>query len=93
MIGRFALVAAGAVVTRDVPDFALFAGVPARRIAWVGRAGEPLVEISARRWRCPRTGEYYEEQGDALVPAVSYQAQQLSYGWTYTGLHRKASNA
>ena len=69
VIGRWALVAAGAVVTRDVPDFALVAGVPARRIAWVGRAGEPLVEISAGRWRCPRTGEYYEEQGDALVPA------------------------
>ena len=71
VIGRWALVAAGAVVTRDVPDFALYAGVPARRIAWVGRAGEPLVRISAGRWRCPRTNEYYEEQSDALVPVVS----------------------
>jgi UDP-2-acetamido-3-amino-2,3-dideoxy-glucuronate N-acetyltransferase len=68
VIGRWALVAAGAVVTRDVPDFALFAGVPARRIGWVGRAGEPLVKVSARQWRCPRTGETYEEQGDDLVP-------------------------
>jgi UDP-2-acetamido-3-amino-2,3-dideoxy-glucuronate N-acetyltransferase len=41
-IGRWALVAAGAVVTKDVPDFALVAGTPARRIGWVGRAGEPL---------------------------------------------------
>ena len=70
VIGRWALVAAGAVVTRDVPDFALFAGVPARRIGWVGRAAEPLVEVDARRWRCPRTGELYEERGDALVPAA-----------------------
>jgi serine acetyltransferase len=70
VIGRWALVAAGAVVTRDVPDFALFAGVPARRIGWVGRAGEPLVEVDARRWRCPRTGELYEERADALVPAA-----------------------
>lgn len=74
VIGRWSLVAAGAVVTRDVPDFALFAGVPARRVAWVGKAGEPLVEVRAGRWRCPRTGEVYEEQGDTLVPAVGLRA-------------------
>lgn len=71
VIGRWSLVAAGAVVTRDVPDFALVAGVPAKRIAWVGRAGEPLVTVGGGRWQCPRTGEYYTEQGDALVPAVN----------------------
>ena len=38
-IGRWAMVAAGSVVVKDVPDFALVAGVPARRIRWVGRAG------------------------------------------------------
>ncbi len=38
-IGRWALVAAGSVVIKDVPDFALVAGVPARRIGWVGRGG------------------------------------------------------
>ncbi len=41
-IGRWALVAAGSVVIKDVPDFALVAGVPARRIRWVGQAGVPL---------------------------------------------------
>lgn len=69
VIGRWSLVAAGAVVTRDVPDFALVAGVPARRIGWVGRAGKPLVEVSSGHWRCPSTGESYEERGDALIPA------------------------
>jgi len=67
-IGRWALVAAGAVVTRDVLDFALVAGVPARQVGWVGRAGERLVAAGGSRWRCPRTGELYEERGGTLVP-------------------------
>jgi acetyltransferase-like isoleucine patch superfamily enzyme len=38
-IGRFAMVAAGATVTRDVADFQLVAGTPARHLGWVDRAG------------------------------------------------------
>ncbi|NHC43846.1 acyltransferase [Motilibacter aurantiacus] len=67
-IGRWALVAAGAVVTKDVPDFALVAGVPARRIRWVGKSGEPLEPAGEPgRWRCPKTGETYLEQDDTLT--------------------------
>ena len=61
-IGRWALVAAGAVVVQDVPDFALVAGVPARRIGWVGRAGLPAGEPRpTARWRCPAPAQRYTE--------------------------------
>jgi len=55
-IGEHAFVAAGAVVTRHVPAFALMAGVPARRIGWMSHAGERLradlvCSLSKRRYR------------------------------------------
>lgn len=62
-IGRWAMVAAGATVVKDVPDFALVVGVPARRIGWVGRAGVPLQE-SGDGWVCPQTGARYKQVSD-----------------------------
>lgn len=65
VIGRWSMVAAGAVVTKDVPDFALVVGVPARQIGWVGRSGRRLVAgDEAGTWRCPATDEVYREQSD-----------------------------
>ncbi|HEU5143728.1 MAG TPA: acyltransferase [Dermatophilaceae bacterium] len=68
-IGRWAMVAAGSVVTKDVADFALVAGVPARRIRWVGRAGVPLESEGGGTWVCPKTGERYTEKDDVLMEA------------------------
>lgn len=69
-IGRWALVAAGSVVTKDVPDFALVAGVPAKRIRWVGKAGAPLEPGSEPgTWVCPTTGDTYLENNDTLTEA------------------------
>ena len=69
-IGRWALVAAGSVVVKDVPDFALVAGVPARRLRWVGKAGVPLEPGSeAGSWVCPQTGEQFLEKDDILMEA------------------------
>jgi UDP-2-acetamido-3-amino-2,3-dideoxy-glucuronate N-acetyltransferase len=70
VIGCWAMVAAGAVVTRDVPDFALVAGMPARQIGWVGRAGERLLADEPECWRCPQTGELYRER-DGLLACVT----------------------
>lgn len=70
-IGRWSMVAAGSVVTRDVPDFALVAGVPARRIGWVGPGGERLQSVSEGRWRCPHTGESYVESEHGLTEVTA----------------------
>ena len=60
-IGRYAFVGAGAVVSRDVADFALVVGVPARRIGWVSRHGERLVFAAGVNGEavCRATGERY----------------------------------
>ena len=65
-VGDWATVAAGAVVVKDVPPHALVAGVPARRIGWVGKAGVPLSDEGSGRWVCPVTGESYIERNGLL---------------------------
>ncbi len=63
-IGRHAFVGAGAVVSRDVSDFALVVGVPAKQIGWVSRHGERLVFVDGRA-ACLATGERYVLRGGA----------------------------
>ncbi len=60
-VGRSALIAAGAVVTKDVKDYALMAGVPARRIGWVCECG--LVLSGELKCKCSRE---YKLKGDTL---------------------------
>jgi len=67
-IGRWATIAAGSVVTKDVPAFALMAGVPARRLGWVGKAGFPL-KADGGFWVCPETGSKYVQDSDSLKEA------------------------
>ncbi len=69
-IGRWSMVAAGAVVVRDVPDYGLVVGNPARQVGWVGRAGKRLVadESDPHLFTCPDTGDRYEEQMSCLLP-------------------------
>lgn len=61
-IGRWAVVAAGATVVRDVPGFALVLGVPAPRVGWVGRTGFPLqTSEDPKVWRRPTIKSTYRE--------------------------------
>lgn len=71
-IGAWALVAAGSTVTNNVPAFALMAGVPARRIGWVGKAGIPLKNEGGGRFSCPKTGAlYFELDSNTLLEGDS----------------------
>jgi UDP-2-acetamido-3-amino-2,3-dideoxy-glucuronate N-acetyltransferase len=66
-IGDYAFIAAGAVVTGDVPPFALMAGVPARRIGWVSHAGERL----GANLVCARSGRRYREAGADQIEEIA----------------------
>ncbi len=67
-IGAYAFVGAGAVVSRDVPDFALVVGVPAKRIGWMSRHGERLAlpPRGEGEAACPATGERYRLDGETV---------------------------
>ncbi|HGY56952.1 MAG TPA: N-acetyltransferase [Caldithrix abyssi] len=72
-IGRFAFIAAGAVVTKHVPDYALMAGVPARRIGWMSRHGARLSHPDDQGiMTCPKSGWKYKEVEKGLLRCLDW---------------------
>jgi UDP-2-acetamido-3-amino-2,3-dideoxy-glucuronate N-acetyltransferase len=68
-IGRFAMVGAGAVVTKDVPDYALVVGSPAKIIGWYSEAGKKLVFNGSNEAHCEKSGKTYQLK-DGVVKEV-----------------------
>ena len=66
-LGAYCFIGAGAVITKDVPDYALMAGVPARRIGWMSRAGIKL----GKDLVCPHSGEAYRLRDDGTLARQS----------------------
>lgn len=68
VVGAYAFVAAGAVVVRDAPDYALVAGVPGRQVGWMSAFGEQLnlPLYGSARIVCPHTGTVYKLEGACL---------------------------
>ena len=67
-IGRYAFIAAGAVVAKDVPDYALMVGVPGRRVAWISRHGHILKNPDKDGIMiCPESGYRYKEVSPGVI--------------------------
>ncbi len=71
-IGRYAFVGAGAVVNRDVPDYALMLGVPAARRGWMSRHGHRLAAGAGGELVCPETGWRYQETEPGLLRCLDW---------------------
>jgi UDP-2-acetamido-3-amino-2,3-dideoxy-glucuronate N-acetyltransferase len=67
-IGSYAFIGAGAVINKNVPDYALMVGVPARQIGWMTKYGEqiPLPLSGKGKYTCPQTNELYVLNGNTL---------------------------
>lgn len=76
-LGRYCFIAAGAVVTRDVPDYALIAGVPGKAVGWMSRHGHRLVfGIDGEIAICPESEWAYEMDESGIVRCLDWDEEE-----------------
>jgi UDP-2-acetamido-3-amino-2,3-dideoxy-glucuronate N-acetyltransferase len=96
-LGRYSFVAAGAVVAKDVPDYALMVGVPARRTGWMSRHGIRLPEPDSEGFMiCPESGYRYKEVGPGVLRCLDLDEEtplppDKAFGSTPYGDFRKSA--
>tara|TARA_B110000261_G_C13041479_1_gene340518 strand:+ start:203 stop:784 length:582 start_codon:yes stop_codon:yes gene_type:complete len=68
-VGKFAFIGAGAVVNKNVPDYALMVGVPSKQIGWMSEHGEKLdlPVLGNAQTTCKHTGQQYQLKNDQLI--------------------------
>ncbi len=69
-IGRFAFIGAGAVVTKEVPDYALVVGNPARHVGWMSEYGHRLHFDEKGEAVCPESGEKYRLENNRVTKVL-----------------------
>lgn len=88
-IGRYAFIAAGAVVAKDVPDYALMVGVPARQMGWMSRHGHVLKDPGAQGiLTCPESGLRYQVNSEGALRCLDLDEEaplppELAVGKTF----------
>lgn len=80
-IGRYAFISAGAVVTKNVPDYALMVGVPARQRGWMSRHGHLLKASADSTMTCPESGFKYHEAEPGVLRCLDLDEEAPLPDW------------
>lgn len=75
-LGRYCFIAAGAVVTKDVPDYAFIVGVPGRQKGWMSRHGHPLKPGQNGIMVCPESGFRYKENSRGILKCLDLNEEE-----------------
>ncbi len=87
-IGRYAFVAAAAVVTRSIPDYAMVMGCPARRVGWMSRHGHRLMQDHEGIMTCPESGYRYREIEPGVIRCMDLDEEVSLPATQHTGRMR-----